>query len=310
MPPGPRRRRPTSAPTGPVTSPVASTRSAGCPRRSRTSRGRGSSRPPSCSSAAGTGSTASAFWVGLGGNSGTSNALEQTGTESDCAADGTASYSAWYELVPPARCGSRSRSSPETRSPPRSPSSGTKVTVRMQNLTRGVTFARTLTMAVAGYLVGRLDRRGPLALLLELQLPPDRAHQLRHGQVLEGERDEQRARRRDLRQGVDGHRDHLGGIRGQSRLRALCDAVGGRRGPPDRAAGEGERVLGQVEDRSIGPDRPRVLRRQLPRRLRRRLPGRLRRRVSRRLRLHPPHLAPLAGPGGLAALYDRPWCRA
>src|ERR1700733_10703350 len=48
-----------------------------------------------------TGSTTSAaFWVGLGGNSTVSNSLEQIGTSSDCSATGTASYSAWYELVP------------------------------------------------------------------------------------------------------------------------------------------------------------------------------------------------------------------
>jgi hypothetical protein len=45
-------------------------------------------------------STYSAFWVGLGGLSRTSPALEQTGTEADCDANGVAHYSAWYELVP------------------------------------------------------------------------------------------------------------------------------------------------------------------------------------------------------------------
>ena len=33
--------------------------------------------------------TAAAFWVGLGGNDETSTALEQTGTEADCLADGS-----------------------------------------------------------------------------------------------------------------------------------------------------------------------------------------------------------------------------
>ena len=42
----------------------------------------------------------SADWVGLGGYSPTSGALEQTGTEVDCNADGTVVSSAWYELVP------------------------------------------------------------------------------------------------------------------------------------------------------------------------------------------------------------------
>jgi hypothetical protein len=42
----------------------------------------------------------SAFWVGLGGLTDSSTALEQTGTESNCAADGTATYDAWYEIIP------------------------------------------------------------------------------------------------------------------------------------------------------------------------------------------------------------------
>jgi len=45
-------------------------------------------------------STYSAFWVGLGGLSHSSDKLEQTGTEADCDAHGVAHYSAWYELVP------------------------------------------------------------------------------------------------------------------------------------------------------------------------------------------------------------------
>jgi hypothetical protein len=42
----------------------------------------------------------SAFWVGLGGFSLSSKALEQIGTELDCSARGRVSMSAWYELVP------------------------------------------------------------------------------------------------------------------------------------------------------------------------------------------------------------------
>lgn len=44
--------------------------------------------------------TYSAFWVGLGGLSQNSQALEQTGSEADCSATGRPEYSAWYELVP------------------------------------------------------------------------------------------------------------------------------------------------------------------------------------------------------------------
>ena len=42
----------------------------------------------------------SAAWVGIGGYSETSDALEQTGTETDCSQSGRAVTSAWYELVP------------------------------------------------------------------------------------------------------------------------------------------------------------------------------------------------------------------
>jgi hypothetical protein len=42
----------------------------------------------------------SSAWVGLGGYSPTSDALEQIGTELDCSASGKVVSSAWYELVP------------------------------------------------------------------------------------------------------------------------------------------------------------------------------------------------------------------
>jgi hypothetical protein len=44
--------------------------------------------------------TYSAVWVGLGGYSQSSNALEQIGTEVDCSLSGRVLSSAWYELVP------------------------------------------------------------------------------------------------------------------------------------------------------------------------------------------------------------------
>src|SRR6202035_4857012 len=42
----------------------------------------------------------SAVWVGIGGYSLTSQALEQTGTDADCNESGNPTYYAWYELVP------------------------------------------------------------------------------------------------------------------------------------------------------------------------------------------------------------------
>jgi hypothetical protein len=50
----------------------------------------------------GSGQTYSAFWVGLGGSGNQSSSLEQTGTQSNCNADGSTDYYAWYELVPAA----------------------------------------------------------------------------------------------------------------------------------------------------------------------------------------------------------------
>ncbi|MGA2469297.1 MAG: G1 family glutamic endopeptidase [Solirubrobacteraceae bacterium] len=44
--------------------------------------------------------TFSAFWVGLGGYSETSAALEQIGSEADCSSVGQTFYYAWYEFVP------------------------------------------------------------------------------------------------------------------------------------------------------------------------------------------------------------------
>lgn len=44
--------------------------------------------------------TYSSVWVGIGGYSESSRALEQIGTEADCSAAGKAVSSAWYELVP------------------------------------------------------------------------------------------------------------------------------------------------------------------------------------------------------------------
>ena len=69
---------------------------------------------PTANCSSSSGSSYSAFWVGLGGSEGnqtqdvsttsSSNktSLEQAGTEADCSSDGTAQYFAWYELVPAA----------------------------------------------------------------------------------------------------------------------------------------------------------------------------------------------------------------
>jgi hypothetical protein len=93
-----------------------------------------------------TGSTSSAFWVGLGGNS-ASNTLEQIGTSTDCDAYGSASYSAWYELVPAASVPIKLKVSAGNKLWASVAVRGTKVTVRIKNLTRKTSFAKTLTMS-------------------------------------------------------------------------------------------------------------------------------------------------------------------
>jgi hypothetical protein len=91
--------------------------------------------------------TASAFWVGLGGNSETSNALEQTGTEADCSTGGAARYFAWYELVPAASVKVPLKIAAGDRIAAAVKVSGTSVTVTLRNLTTGKGFMKTLRMA-------------------------------------------------------------------------------------------------------------------------------------------------------------------
>jgi hypothetical protein len=100
-----------------------------------------------CSSTTGE-TTASAFWVGLGGDSSTSTALEQTGTESDCHANGTATYSAWYELVPKAAVKANLKVSAGDKISATVTVDGTSVTMKLTNLTTKATFSKTLQMSV------------------------------------------------------------------------------------------------------------------------------------------------------------------
>ncbi|HEX4518144.1 MAG TPA: G1 family glutamic endopeptidase [Gaiellaceae bacterium] len=99
-----------------------------------------------CSSTTGE-TTASAFWVGLGGDSDTSSALEQTGTEADCLANGTTRYTAWYELVPVASVRVALSVSAGDKLAAALRVDGTKVTVRLHNLTTGKSFTKSLRMS-------------------------------------------------------------------------------------------------------------------------------------------------------------------
>ncbi len=85
-----------------------------------------------------------ASWVGVGGYHTTSSALEQIGTESDCSKTGVPIYSAWYELVPsasatihmPIRPGDAMSASVHVK--------GHTVHLRLTDVTRGMTFTKTL----------------------------------------------------------------------------------------------------------------------------------------------------------------------
>jgi len=80
-----------------------------------------------------------AFWVGLGGFSGGSGGLEQTGTESDCR-DGQPSYSAWYELLPDASVSVPIFVSPGDTISAEVSVDGSVVTLTISNLTTGENF--------------------------------------------------------------------------------------------------------------------------------------------------------------------------
>jgi hypothetical protein len=97
-----------------------------------------------CSAAAG--STYSAFWVGLGGATG-SEALEQDGTEVNCSAAGRASYYAWYELVPKAPMKVDVAVRPGDHMTATTSVNGHDVTETIVNHTTGATFTKTLSMS-------------------------------------------------------------------------------------------------------------------------------------------------------------------
>ncbi|HEX4108767.1 MAG TPA: G1 family glutamic endopeptidase, partial [Solirubrobacteraceae bacterium] len=101
---------------------------------------------PAAKCAAGSG-TYSAFWVGIGGYSLSSEALEQIGSELDCNADGSETMSAWYELVPsPTRAIHLTIDAGDVMSASVTVS-GHRVTLALDDHTRGESFARAVTDA-------------------------------------------------------------------------------------------------------------------------------------------------------------------
>jgi hypothetical protein len=90
--------------------------------------------------------TSSAFWVGLGGFTETSQALEQIGTEADCSAAGKPSYSMWYELLPAPSVPIRRKVFPGNVIAASVTVDRTDVHLLIRNLTRRTRFERTVNM--------------------------------------------------------------------------------------------------------------------------------------------------------------------
>ncbi len=92
-------------------------------------------------------STYSAVWVGLGGYSLTSDALEQIGTEVDCSRAGNVRSSAWYELVPQASRGIHMAVNPGDSVSASVSVTGDRVQVVLRDATSHRSFRKTLTAA-------------------------------------------------------------------------------------------------------------------------------------------------------------------
>jgi hypothetical protein len=89
----------------------------------------------------------SSAWVGLGGYSPTSDALEQIGTELDCNASGKVVSSAWYELVPAPSKTIGLDVGPGDLMHSTVTVTGHRVVVELDNLTRHHSFRKTLYTA-------------------------------------------------------------------------------------------------------------------------------------------------------------------
>ncbi|MEN3343181.1 MAG: hypothetical protein V7644_2585 [Actinomycetota bacterium] len=102
-------------------------------------------QPPAACAAGG--EAYSAFWVGLGGFTEESRAIEQTGTESDCTPAGRPFYGVWYELLPAPPVTVRLKVGPGDVISAAVAVSGTTVTIKIRNRTRHTAFAKRLRMA-------------------------------------------------------------------------------------------------------------------------------------------------------------------
>jgi peptidase A4-like protein len=91
--------------------------------------------------------TYSAFWVGIGGYSETSEALEQVGTSANCSAGGRATYAMWYELVPDVSRPIKLKIFPGNVIAASVAVDGTQVTLQIRDLTRKTVATRVLQMS-------------------------------------------------------------------------------------------------------------------------------------------------------------------
>jgi hypothetical protein len=90
----------------------------------------------------------SSFWVGIGGSgSSDTQALEQDGTEVDCNSDGSASYFAWYEMVPspPVKVDMAVHAGDHITA--KVSVDGSNVTMQLNNTTTGGSFDKTFQMS-------------------------------------------------------------------------------------------------------------------------------------------------------------------
>jgi len=90
----------------------------------------------------------SSFWVGIGGSgSSDTQALEQDGTEVDCNSDGSASYFAWYEMVPspPVKVDMAVHAGDHISA--KVTVDGTNVTMQLNNSTTGGSYDKTFQMS-------------------------------------------------------------------------------------------------------------------------------------------------------------------
>lgn len=102
----------------------------------------GTWRQPAASCVAGRESF-SAVWVGLGGYGESSASLEQVGTDANCTAGGRATYAAWLELLPADPAQLKLKVSPGDMIAASVTTRGTRVTLRMRDLTTGARYGST-----------------------------------------------------------------------------------------------------------------------------------------------------------------------